>query len=73
LRNWKFLKKYSRINARAIILLKTVLYLVQVIQLSFIHKNYSTVRWQISRICETPYFSSGHQSSSCNGACTDVI
>jgi len=30
-------------------------------------------RWQIRRICEAPYFSSGHQSSSCTGGCTDVI
>jgi len=30
-------------------------------------------RWQISGICETPYFTSGHQSSLCKGACADVI
>jgi len=46
------------------------LYLVQFIQLSY---RKPKRRWHISRICETPYFSSGHQSSSCKGACTDVI
>jgi len=31
------------------------------------------VRWQISGICETPYFTSGQQSSLCKGACANII